>query len=513
MRISFLLFMVFLIPINCFSNENYYRDFSPVIKDSNLQCYERDYKNFPSKELSGRDLPSGIKKQFYISASGSLVIKHSKNQQGIKNRCELRQRSGEWDVSSDIAHTLKARFNLLNTQGLQEITLMQIHMKCEEKECDIENKPLLRIAWVKNKKGYNNHLWAVIRTEVAQKNRKGKDNPYEWIDLGIMSRSTQLIEISSRNNELVVALNEHEKVRKDVSYWQGIKNHFKTGLYLNSESDVGQATIEYKSLEYITGNNVDISFQHPIAEHPNNNNWSAEFQSAYLADGKGGGEVVLSPKVIWKGDNWRWQFQQDIPVEKDSSKGRFQIKSSWLNGGFFTGTDIDDITVNDERQEPASRIDGKKPHYWILYNEANYSTDKKTWSGQVAPSVFKVVSEYQDNQGRHIENKVGSIFEIDYLKDDHWGIQRVGIKPTLTRRWLSEGTDFKLSLEAPAFRVMINDDKKDDFALESAKLTASYRTPILGEKNLHFKTVVELPYDLEKHELREKLFLDLQYDF
>jgi hypothetical protein len=38
---------------------------------------------------------------------------------------------------------------------------------------------------------------------------------------------------------------------KDVTYWNGLSNYYKIGLYLNDKNSTGMTKMEFKSIEHI----------------------------------------------------------------------------------------------------------------------------------------------------------------------------------------------------------------------------------------------------------------------
>ena len=167
---------------------------------------------------------------------------------GDSNRSELRQLSGDWDTATPIAQRLIGRVKIHRpgTSSLRQFTFMQIH---DKKIGDQGlNKPLIRLAWRKSRSNNKDHLWAAIRTP------KDPDKPIalknlgsEWVDLGPRPEGFFDVEIRVQNSQMNVILGGQSVVTKDVSYWNGLKNYFKAGVY---NQNAGTSKVEFDVLRY-----------------------------------------------------------------------------------------------------------------------------------------------------------------------------------------------------------------------------------------------------------------------
>jgi len=144
---------------------------------------------------------------------------------GFHKRSEVRFLD-EWRVSTRKPKVLEADVRLFPLNSDREFTFMQIHVDARNGGL---NKPLLRLVWMKNYKGVENHIWAVILGDSS-------GIVYEKIDLGKAPCDFFKIKIEILKNKLKIWLNGKVKVAKDVSYFEKYKNYFKLGVYLQQKN-------------------------------------------------------------------------------------------------------------------------------------------------------------------------------------------------------------------------------------------------------------------------------------
>ena len=216
------------------------KKFRSVLDDSKLQAPKS------SPTLIDRGSFEGASNEyFFLDPTGQYM---TFTVDGTSNRSELRQLSGDWDTASKTPQRLIARVKVLvPPEGSpKRFTFLQIHDK--KNGDDGLNKPLLRVASHKNREEKQDHLWAAIRTPkdfdkpITLKNLSGKH-----IDLGPRPNGFFDIEVRVQNSRMSVTLNGKTKVDMDVSYWDGLDNYFKAGVY-NQTS--GRSTVEFESLRF-----------------------------------------------------------------------------------------------------------------------------------------------------------------------------------------------------------------------------------------------------------------------
>ena len=129
---------------------------------------------------------------------------------------------------------------------LEQYTFLQIH---DKKEGDKGlNKPLLRVTLRGNYKNTRDHIWAVIRTpKDYNKPISLKNLATENVDLGPRPNGFFDIEVRVQNSHLGIAMGGQIKVNMNVSYWDGLENYFKAGVY---NQDPGRSKVEFELLQY-----------------------------------------------------------------------------------------------------------------------------------------------------------------------------------------------------------------------------------------------------------------------
>ena len=160
---------------------------------------------------------------FYLS-NGSYMTFEISEEKNEHKRSELRFLK-EWSVDCEKEKFIEERVKLVEFNK-REFTFLQIHDG---------KKPLIRVVWYKNLKHKNNHLWAFVRLNEFD----GEKRRVKVFDLGKSTKEFFDIRLSVKKNELKVCINNKEKLEFNVGYWKN-KSYFKTGVYLQ---DVGKAKI------------------------------------------------------------------------------------------------------------------------------------------------------------------------------------------------------------------------------------------------------------------------------
>jgi hypothetical protein len=188
---------------------------------------------------------------FYLSNDGYMTFETENS--GTK-RVELREGPQEWFTSTRALKHIVGEVKCFYPDTIKEYTWMQIH---DNKNSGVGgiNKPLVRLAWIKEKKDNAGHLltdylWAVIR------DTNSKNGPSTWYPLIQRPNSFFKAEISVHNNQLYVYINDILKHQRSVAYWDVFLNYFKAGVYLsgsvNNDVPEGQKTakVQFKTLSY-----------------------------------------------------------------------------------------------------------------------------------------------------------------------------------------------------------------------------------------------------------------------
>ncbi len=157
---------------------------------------------------------------------------------GKKHRSELRMKK-EWRVDTKKSISMQARVKLFPLNAKREFTFLQIHADSNLRNSI--NKPLLRIAWMKELHNLKNHIWAVIR-----KSPNVYKQSYEKVDLGLMPKEFFDIKIVVKTNKLNIIVDSTKKYNFDISYWNRYYNYFKAGVYLQ---DDGCAKVLFDKLD------------------------------------------------------------------------------------------------------------------------------------------------------------------------------------------------------------------------------------------------------------------------
>ncbi|WP_309384198.1 DUF7594 domain-containing protein [Cerasicoccus frondis] len=171
---------------------------------------------------------------FYLDGNDYMTF----TMEGYANRCELRNLT-EWPTNTSTAARMIAELRIpaITSTDLEQFTFMQVHAS------DSVDGPLLRLNWRDSRDGYDDHIWATLRTSVDPK----ESTIYH---LGPRPDSLTDIEVKVQNSQLSIIIDGTTVLNNvDISHWNGFSNYFKAGAYINSP---GYATTQFNSLTFIT---------------------------------------------------------------------------------------------------------------------------------------------------------------------------------------------------------------------------------------------------------------------
>eukprot|EP00752_Nemacystus_decipiens_P015226 g13559.t1 len=212
--------------------------FQPVLDDSKLQAPTSSPALIPQGGFPGQS-----NQYFYLDPTGQYMTFQVS---GDSNRSELRQETGtDWQTSTTDRLSLDGRVRLAlpGTQTPEQYTFMQIH----DTGAGL-NKPLIRLTWQRERDSIEDHLWAAIRTPDDFGQPIADDN-LDTLSVDLGARPTGFFDASIvvQNNQMKVLIDGQVKVDMDVSYWDGLDNYFKAGVYLQ---DPGEVAVEFDQLAY-----------------------------------------------------------------------------------------------------------------------------------------------------------------------------------------------------------------------------------------------------------------------
>lgn len=215
--------------------------FRAVLDDSKLQAPASSPTMIERGKFEGAS-----NEYFFLDETGQYM---TFTVTGDSKRSELRQLTGDWDTSTATPQRLVARVRVSvpEDEQLEQFTFLQIH---DKKDGDHGlNKPLIRITRRGDYRGTKDHLWAAIRTpEDFKKPISLKNLATKNIDLGRRPNGFFDAEIHVQNGQMKVLINGKTKVDMDVSYWNGLNNYFKAGVY---NQDPGTSIAEFESLRFL----------------------------------------------------------------------------------------------------------------------------------------------------------------------------------------------------------------------------------------------------------------------
>jgi hypothetical protein len=191
--------------------------FKPILNEVKLQAPTSKYNPLYSVKYGQFDSYSN--KYFYLQDNDLMVFymcdKH--------NRSELRFKN-DWYVDNNKEKIFFTDLKIIPLNS-KEFTFLQIHS--DNNLFDV-NKPLLRIAFIKNKSEIKDFIWAVIRVSPYE-------NDYKKVLLG-KDYGFMKIKIFIKDEKLYISYNGVMKINGfDIKKWKKIPLYFKLGVYLQSE--------------------------------------------------------------------------------------------------------------------------------------------------------------------------------------------------------------------------------------------------------------------------------------
>ena len=202
--------------------------FRPILRKCRLQSPTASPTAIKKGDFPGKALNS-----FYLSREKYMTFEMS----GDSRRSELRVED-EFSTRTSSKESITGSVKLLNPSGrnMEQFTFMQIlgYGRVDGKSF---SKPLLRLTWLKERRGTKNHLWAIIRTSLEPKTQYIK----------LIKRPSDFLKakIEVQNSRVRVFINGSRKVNKNVSYWNRLSSYFKAGVYLQ---DPGTAKTQFRTL-------------------------------------------------------------------------------------------------------------------------------------------------------------------------------------------------------------------------------------------------------------------------
>ena len=213
--------------------------YHPVLNDSKLQAPDS------STLINQGEFEGQYNQYFYVPDSGNLWMTFEVT--GDHARSELRQITTWYTSEPTTINKMIGNTLIVDPQlgSVDEITFMQVHDVTDNGNAI--NKPLVRLVWMREYQGVEDHYWAVIKADACE----SCDN-YDKIDLGEYRDSAVKFEIRLGNNELSIKRDDvtHSEINGyDVSYWGELESYFKAGVY-NQTSGTG--VVQFESLNYYT---------------------------------------------------------------------------------------------------------------------------------------------------------------------------------------------------------------------------------------------------------------------
>ncbi|MGI9949124.1 polysaccharide lyase family 7 protein [Vibrio hyugaensis] len=211
--------------------------YQPVLDDSKLQAPDS------STLINQGEFEGQHNKYFYVPDSGHSWMTFEVT--GDHARSELRQITTWYTSEPSKVNKMIGNTLIMEPQSgsVDEITFMQVHDVKDNGNAI--NKPLVRLVWLREYQGVENHYWAVIKADACE-----SCNNYDKIDLGEYRDSAVKFEIRLGNNELSIKRDgvTHSDINGyDVTYWGELESHFKAGVY-NQTSGTG--VVQFESLNY-----------------------------------------------------------------------------------------------------------------------------------------------------------------------------------------------------------------------------------------------------------------------
>ena len=226
--------LIFLIVTLLFANDFPYslKKFRPILNTAKLQAPTSKYNSLYSVKYGKFD--SYANKFFYLQ-DNNLMVFYMCNKH---NRSELRFKN-DWYVNSLNKKLFFASVKVFDLNA-HEFTFLQIHS--DNNLCNV-NKPLLRIAYIKNKNHIKNSIWAIIRLSPYQ-------DKYKKMFLGLNNNFLK-IKIIIKNEKLSIYFNDSLKVVDfSIKKWKKIPLYFKLGVYLQTDGCAKSLFKEIKIKDY-----------------------------------------------------------------------------------------------------------------------------------------------------------------------------------------------------------------------------------------------------------------------
>ena len=206
--------------------------FHSVLEHSNLQDMEGE------TVVHAGEFAGYVSPHFFARNNNLWLISEKKSSQE-KVRTELRQWPGAWQCDDPTIHIWRARLHILKPKtGIDSYTWMQIHGTK-----DTFNYPLIRLMWVRNRQGITDHLWAIRIISAPYTEKK-----YAWLDLGKRPNGFFDLRVETGDNRLKIFIDDKLVKSYDVTYWSGVRNYFKAGVYINRYDDNGKAAVSFEIL-------------------------------------------------------------------------------------------------------------------------------------------------------------------------------------------------------------------------------------------------------------------------
>lgn len=189
--------------------------------------------------ISQGDFEGQYNQYFYVPGSGHEWMTFEV--MGDHARSELHQINTWYTSASDVINKMIGNVLVLDplSGDVDEITFMQVHDNTDL------NLPLVRLVWMREYNGVNNHYWAVIKMDTCQSCEN-----YDKIDLGEYRDSAVKFEIRIEEDELSIKRDDvtHPEINQySISYWGDLDSYFKAGVY---NQDSGTGVVQFESLNY-----------------------------------------------------------------------------------------------------------------------------------------------------------------------------------------------------------------------------------------------------------------------
>ncbi|WP_217495144.1 polysaccharide lyase family 7 protein [Vibrio sonorensis] len=242
-----------------------YAKFHSILNASKLQISKPNSQAGSKYELAlDSDFSGIVNDYFYVDkGSSSFVFK----MEGYKLRNELRVLE---NFKSDTPeyYRLSANLMLINPMksieksphNRDEMTLLQVHNKGTFDDglhgVGYIPHPLVRVVWEAERRGVQNHYWAVIKNNAVNcgSDSGNRELPvckkaYKRVALGPASSGVPVrFDVLVGDQTLIIKVNGTTKVNHDISYWKHLLSYFKAGVYNQFEN--GQSEVHFHTLEY-----------------------------------------------------------------------------------------------------------------------------------------------------------------------------------------------------------------------------------------------------------------------